>query len=231
MNVYQVTDEKFKKYGRIIKGLDVTELMEKMEETPLPENEVIYIASVPELEALPVYQTLTDVIYGEMPIQIGCCNGFNKLLNAAEYHRDSEVNVAVTDLVLMLGKRADVEDDFRYDSANIEAFFLPKGTVVEVFGDTLDDDLFKEKLGNVSIKQLTRTAKERRPGSMGYAEAMIIEYNGKKKNNAYRLHINKLYSYKHSLLKQVDSLQDDMLRDEASAFFDPDFFEEESQYE
>ena len=103
--------------------------------------------------------------------------------------------------------------------------------LVEVFGDTLDDDLFKEKLGNVSIKQLTRTAKERRPGSMGYAEAMIIEYNGKKKNNAYRLHINKLYSYKHSLLKQVDSLQDDMLRDEASAFFDPDFFEEEPSYE
>lgn len=103
--------------------------------------------------------------------------------------------------------------------------------LIEVFGDTLDDDLFKEKLGNVSIKQLTRTAKERRPGSMGYAEAMIIEYNGKKKSNAYRLHINKLYSYKHSLLKQVDSLQDDMLRDEASAFFDPDFFEEEPSYE
>lgn len=137
MNVYQVTDEKFKRYGRIIKGLDVTELMEKMEETPMPEEGVIYIASVPELEALPVYQTLTDVIYGEMPIQIGCCNGYNKLLNAAEYHRDSEVNVAVTDLVLMLGKRADVEDDFRYDSSKIEAFFLPKGTVVEVFGDTL----------------------------------------------------------------------------------------------
>ena len=45
---------------------------------------------------------------------------------------------------------------------------------------------------------------------MGYAEAMIIEYNGKKENNVYRLHINKLYSYKQSLLKQVDSLQDDM---------------------
>ena len=49
--------------------------------------------------------------------------------------------------------------------------------LIEVFGDTLDDDLFKEKLGNVSIKQLTRTAKERRPGCMGYAEAMVIEYN------------------------------------------------------
>lgn len=103
--------------------------------------------------------------------------------------------------------------------------------LVEIFGDTLDDDLFKEKLGCVSIKQLTRTAKERRPGCMGYAEAMIIEYNGKKKSNAYRLHINKLYSYKHSLLKKVDSMQDDMLRDEASAFFDPDLFEEEEPFE
>ena len=103
--------------------------------------------------------------------------------------------------------------------------------LIEVFGDTLDDDLFKEKLGNVSIKQLTRTAKERRPGCMGYAEAMVIEYNGKKKSNAYRLHINKLYSYKHSLLKKVDSLQDDMLRDEASAFFDSDFFEDDTSYE
>ena len=103
--------------------------------------------------------------------------------------------------------------------------------LIEVFGDTLDDDLFKEKLGCVSIKQLTRTAKERRPGCMGYAEAMILEYNGKKKSNAYRLHINKLYSYRHSLLKKVDSMQDDMLRDEASAFFDPDLFEEEESIE
>lgn len=137
MQLYQVTDDKFKKYGRIIKDVDVTELMEKMLETPMPEEDVIYIASVPELEALPVYQVLTEKVYGEMPIQIGCCNGKNKLLNAAEYHRDSEVNVAVTDLVLMLGKRADITEDFQYDSANIEAFFLPKGTVVEVFGDTL----------------------------------------------------------------------------------------------
>lgn len=103
--------------------------------------------------------------------------------------------------------------------------------LVEVFGDTLDDDLFKEKLGCVSIKQLTRTAKERRPGCMGYAEAMILEYNGKKKSNAYRLQINRLYSYKHSILKNMDSMQEDMLRDEASAFFTPDLFEQEESFE
>ena len=45
-----------------------------------------------------------------------------------------------------------------------------------------------------------RTAKERRPGSMGYAEAMVIEYNGKKKkDSAYRLSITKLNSKDASL--------------------------------
>lgn len=52
-----------------------------------------------------------------------------------------------------------------------------------VFKDQLNDEVFSEKLGAVSIKQLTRTAKERRPGSMGFAEAMVIEYNGKKENH------------------------------------------------
>ena len=36
----------------------------------------------------------------------------------------------------------------------------------------LKDELFKERVGATSVKQLTRNAKERRPGSMGFAEAM-----------------------------------------------------------
>lgn len=63
-----------------------------------------------------------------------------------------------------------------------------------VFKDQLNDETFKEKVGAVSVKQLTRTAKERRPGSMGFAEAMILEYNGKKKTSAGKLFINKLYA-------------------------------------
>lgn len=99
--------------------------------------------------------------------------------------------------------------------------------LVDVFGDTLDDDIFKEKLGQVSIKQLIRTAKDRRAGSMGVAEAMIIEYNGKKKNNAYRLHINKLYAKEHSILKKVDGVQDDLLLEETSIAFDDDLFDDD----
>ena len=136
MNLNPVTDVKFKKYGRVVKDVDFEELIEEMKKTPCPED-VVYVASVPELEALPVFYELVERTYGEMPVQIGYCNGKNKLLNALEYHRSSEIDVAVSDLVLMLGKRADITEDFQYDSANVEAFLVPAGTAVEVFADTL----------------------------------------------------------------------------------------------
>ena len=136
MNLIPVTDVKFKKYGRVVKDVDFEELIEEMKKTPCPED-VVYVASVPELEALPVFYELVERTYGEMPVQIGYCNGKNKLLNALEYHRSSEIDVAVSDLLLMLGKRADITEDFQYDSANVEAFLVPAGTAVEVFADTL----------------------------------------------------------------------------------------------
>lgn len=43
--------------------------------------------------------------------------------------------------------------------------------LVFAFGDQLNDEIFKEKVGALSIKQLVRMSKERCPGSMGYAEA------------------------------------------------------------
>ena len=66
--------------------------------------------------------------------------------------------------------------------------------LITVYQDQMDDESFKEKLGAVSLKSLIRNAKERRPGSMGYAEAIILEYNGKRKNPHTRLAMNKLYA-------------------------------------
>ena len=50
------------------------------------------------------------------------------------------------------------------------------------YPNKISDDVFKEKLGEVSIKELTKTAKERRAGSLGFAEAMLIFYNKRMKN-------------------------------------------------
>ena len=65
--------------------------------------------------------------------------------------------------------------------------------LVYTFGDALKDETFKEKVGEMSVKLLSRTAKERRPGSMGYAEAMLLAYNRKCK---YTLRMTKLHSGK-----------------------------------
>ena len=96
--------------------------------------------------------------------------------------------------------------------------------LVEVYGDRLDEELYKEKLGAVSIKQLTRNAKDRRSGSMGFAEAMIIIYNGKKKSNAHRLYINKLYA--HGAPDPNDAEDDETFSDEID-LFEPDFSDSE----
>lgn len=136
MTVKKVTDPAFKAYGRVITGYDFSGLLKAMEQTPLPED-VIYIPSLPEMEALPAAKELENGIYGQMPIQIGCCNGHNKKLNAVEYHRNSEVDIAVDDLILILGKQQDIEEDHTYDTSRMEAFLVPAGTAVEVYATTL----------------------------------------------------------------------------------------------
>lgn len=136
MELIGVRDPEFKAYGRVIEGYDVSGLMKAMESTPLPEG-VVYVASVPELEALPLAEELADGIYGQMAIQVGYCNGHNKKLNALEYHRDSEVNLAVKDLVLLLGKQQDISEDYTYDTSLVKAFLVPAGTLIEVYATTL----------------------------------------------------------------------------------------------
>lgn len=136
MKIQNVTDAAFKKYGRVVKNVDVSGLVEALASTPLPDD-VVYEPSVAELEALPVYAELQKKCYGELPIQIGYCNGKNYKLNAVEYHRSSEINVAGADAVLLVGSQQDITEDFTYDTSLIEAFFLPKGTAVELYATTL----------------------------------------------------------------------------------------------
>jgi hypothetical protein len=136
MKVYQVTDEKFKKYGRVIRDIDFSQLIQAMADTPCPED-VVYVPGDKKLEALPVMKELTDKTYGELAVQVGYCNGHNCMLNALEYHRSSEINVAATDAILMLGCQQDITDDFTYDTAKVEAFLIPAGTAVEVYATTL----------------------------------------------------------------------------------------------
>lgn len=131
-----VTDPAFKAYGKVITGYDFTDLLKELENTPLPED-VIYEPSVAAMEALSVFEELSEGVYGGMPIQLGCCNGHNKKLNALEYHRDSEVDIAADDLILLLGRQQDITEELTYDTGKVEAFLLPAGVGVELYATTL----------------------------------------------------------------------------------------------
>ena len=124
MRIQNVADDAFRRYGKVLEGYDFTELLKEMKHTPVPED-VTYVPSVEEMEALPVAKELQNKGYGGLPIEIGYCNG------------SSEINVAVTDLVLLIGHQQDVEKDFTYDTSKVEAFLVPAGTAIEVYATTL----------------------------------------------------------------------------------------------
>ena len=71
------------------------------------------------------------------------------------------------------------------------------------YQDKVSETVFKEKLGIISIKELTKTAKERKAGSLGFAEAMLIYYNKRLKcplpwNELYEIRIDRKKNRKNS---------------------------------
>ena len=151
MQIKNATSRAFRKYGRVIKGYYLHSLAAAMANTECPKDSVVYYPSVKELEELKIFKQFSEEAYGGMPIQIGFCNGSNHLLNAVEYHRDSELNYACTDMILILGKQQDIGKDFTYDTSKMEAFLVKKGTLVEIYANTLhyapvstgEDDTFR----------------------------------------------------------------------------------------
>lgn len=137
MKIQSVFDETFKTYGRVVDGYDYKLLLERLEATTeKPTDQVIYVPSDAQLEDTPAYAQLRDNCYGGMPIQIGYCNGTNTKLNCFEYHRDSEIDIAADDTILLLARQQDITDG-KIDSSKTEAFLCPKGTAVELYATTL----------------------------------------------------------------------------------------------
>ncbi|MBR0365531.1 MAG: DUF4867 family protein [Clostridia bacterium] len=134
MEIISVFDPEFDSYGRVL-DLDTEEIIKTAEKFDMPEGSV-YMPSTPEFEALPIAETIEKELFGELPTQIGYCYGHSTSLNATEWHTSSEVNIAATDLVIIIGHRWDVKDD-KIDSSKLKGFYVPKGTAIEVFATTL----------------------------------------------------------------------------------------------
>ncbi len=136
MKTYSVYDEEFRPYGQVMEGYDFTELLDVLKKQPAPADSVVYVPGLKELEDCAVYEEMEQRGFGGIPIQIGYCNGTNNKLNCLEYHRNSELNVAANDAVLLLGLQSDIVDG-KLDTSTIKAFLVPAGTGVEVYGTAL----------------------------------------------------------------------------------------------
>ena len=136
IDFYDVNDAEFASFGRVIKNLDASEITEAANKLQRPESGSAYMASVPEFEALNIAKQIEDEYFGTLPSQLGYCHGHSNFLNATEWHACSEINIAITPLVLILGHVWDIKDG-KIDSSKFTAFYLPAGTVVEVYATTL----------------------------------------------------------------------------------------------
>lgn len=136
LSLYSVNDEAFLPYGNVIKNYDVHEVINAALKIEMPESGSCYELSLPQLEACQLTEKLKNESFGESDTQVGYCWGYNDMLNGLEYHKSSEINIAVTPMVLLLGHITDMENN-EYNSENIKAFFADAGEVIEVYGTTL----------------------------------------------------------------------------------------------
>lgn len=84
--------------------------------------------------------------------------------------------------------------------------------LIVIYGDDLNDELFIDHVGRLTVKAIGRTAKERRPGALGYAEAILIAYNTKCKS---RLPMRRLYGTGAD--EEIDEGEDDSSGSTSSA--------------
>jgi hypothetical protein len=136
LKIVTVFDPAFNRFGRIVE-LDASNLIAVCEKAAeMPQAGSRYVPAMAALEALPVFETVRHTLRGEASCQVGCCWGYNTKLNCLEYHRSSEHNVAVSDLVLLLASQQDMEG-FDLPEGKVTGFFVPKGTTIEVYATSL----------------------------------------------------------------------------------------------
>jgi len=136
IKLLDVNSPEFSTFGRVVKTFDIKEITNEAKKLENPESGSSYLPSVEAFEKLEIAETIKNEFFGTLPSQVGYCWGHNNFLNATEWHKGSEINIAITPLVLILGHVWDIKDG-KIDSSDFTAFYLPAGTVVEVYETTL----------------------------------------------------------------------------------------------
>ncbi|MCR5596190.1 MAG: DUF4867 family protein [Lachnospiraceae bacterium] len=182
VEIHSVFEPEFQSFGRVITGYDVSSLCDYLKDhTDIPDQGNIYVASVPEMEKINIADRIQNEIYGGMPIQIGYCNGKNSTYNGFEYHKGSEINIAVTGFMMVLGHTWLIAPDGTYRTRDATVFFVPENTVIEMYQTTLHlspckvcDEGFK---GVVVLPRGTNTPLEHQPVNREGENKLLLQTN------------------------------------------------------
>ncbi len=130
--IREACDGSFSEYGRLIE-LPSEEAVDYIQlNAAIPEEGNLYLADNETFRELPVIKDIRRQIFGELDIESGWCTGRLAKMNAMEWHKSSEVIIAATDMVLLLGRYCDIIDGV-YDSEAASAYLLKKGCIAELY--------------------------------------------------------------------------------------------------
>jgi hypothetical protein len=124
LRILPIDGPEFRHYGTLLRRYDPTEIIERA-------RSILPMSGEP----CAFNQAMQREVYGDMPVQVGWCYGQNLQMAGLEYHKGAEVNVCITDVVLLVGHVQDVvidDEGATYDTAQVAAFYAPAGNVVEL---------------------------------------------------------------------------------------------------
>lgn len=174
--IYDMHHGGFLKYGRVL-PIETVGFGDCMGHINIKNG---YCMSEALLEQTDLFRYFKNSFYGGMPIQAGICAGDNTKLNCLEYHRGTEINIAATDMVLLLANLNDMKNNC-IGSEKIEAFYIPKGKAVSLFETTLHySPLCVYSKGFACIVILpkgTNEKLEKKPAELTKEDALLFDKN------------------------------------------------------
>ena len=134
IDMLSIEDTSFLRYGRVHRDRPVDILLASLDGRPGSRAGVLRSVNEQHDACPPELVPTLREIFGCTELQVESVQGRNTRLDALEYHKCVEVVVAGTDMVALMGLVCDIAwPAGTFDVSRTRAFYVPRGTVYEVF--------------------------------------------------------------------------------------------------
>ena len=136
LEILPIEDAAFQRYGKVLRGYHTAGLQKLLAARSIASDRADYEPGClsREAPASEIQPFARDIFGGLADLQVGCVHGRNVKLNALEYHKSSEVVVVGADMIVFVGLASDIQwPSATYDLNRAQAFFVPRGTVFEMY--------------------------------------------------------------------------------------------------